>query len=285
MPLSYDVSGETLHCPVADAVVGSVRTKLIVDTGATEHVLTVDVVDRAELAREPGKVGTDAAGKHVPTWEVRTPRIDVGGTKLVVGTVPAIEGPTPFAAWGIGGFLSPQRLSPDHVVVVDFVQNSLEAYGEEAGSVVGRLRSRYPEAIIVGGQKHQSGTIGVNVAVGSSEVVAIFDSGAAATEIVMAGATGSGDVRRSRSVGGTEMEASTVISATLVAGDAQFSLKALSVVRQVAVPEGSTENEVPAAVIGMDLLSGTLLVVPSRNDEAIWWVVPTTHSALRSGRP
>lgn len=264
---------------MVDAVVGGVETKLILDTGATDHVLTLEVVDRAGLVRVPGPPGTDAAGTEVPSWEVDRPPIVLGRTSLPEAIVPAIEGPPPFATWGVGGFLSPQSLFEDGVVIVNFAQNSLEVHGASSAVVRETVLSEHPDAVAIEGKRYASGTIGIEIAVPpAGRVVAFFDSGAASTAVVMAAVPGA-ERSRTRSVGGTEMEAETITMATVVAGTATFSLN-LSVVSEMAPPEGSATDEVPFAAIGMDLLRETLLVIPGRDDGDVLWVVPADHSAL-----
>ena len=276
--MTHDVRGATLHCPTVDAVVGGVETKLIVDTGATDHVLTLDVVDRAGLARTPGPSGTDAAGTDVESWEVDRPPILLGGAALPEATVPAIEGPSPFASWGVGGFLSPQRLA-EEVVVVDFSRKTLEVRDTTAAVEQERISREHPGAIVVVGKRHASGTIGIEIEVpAGGRVTALFDSGAASTAVVTTAVPGA-EVARTFSVGGTAIEAETLPMATLVAGAATFSLN-LSVVSEMPVPDGSSIDEVPSAAVGMDLLRETMLVIPGRDVGSVLWVVPADHSAL-----
>ena len=43
--------GGTTHSPLVEAQVSGVATRLILDTGATDHLLTVDLCEAADLHR------------------------------------------------------------------------------------------------------------------------------------------------------------------------------------------------------------------------------------------
>lgn len=279
-PLFYEAGPRALHCPMVTANVGGIRTKLIVDTGATEHVLTLDAADRAGLARVAGPPGTDASGSTVESWIVDDVPIEVGGEGLPRGEVAAIAGPDPFAEWGIGGFLSPQRLWPTGTVVVDFAASALSVFegpGRMQATVADVVR-RHPDFTLVDAARHASGTIGVEVEVPPHDpVVAIFDSGASQTEAAFPG--GGAEVLRSRSVGGTALEGRAVRSQTLVAGRARIRLEVLSAVDRVPTPDGSADDEVPGALIGMDVLRGTVLVIGPADAKQVVWLVPAQHAA------
>ena len=71
VPIVYDVDGgTTVHSPMVHAVVGGVPTRLILDTGSTDHVLTKELIDRVGATLSPGEDGTDHAGAPVPSWLV-----------------------------------------------------------------------------------------------------------------------------------------------------------------------------------------------------------------------
>ena len=68
VPIRYDVGDTVTHAPMVDALVAGQPTRLILDTGSTDHVLTIDLVRSAGLAHEPGEPGTDHAGSSVESW-------------------------------------------------------------------------------------------------------------------------------------------------------------------------------------------------------------------------
>lgn len=274
-PLFYDVPSRAIHCPMVRARVGGVRTNLIVDTGATDHVLTLDIVGRAGLQRVEGPPGTDASGSLIESWTVQDASIDVDGLLLPSSEAVAIAGPAPFADWGVGGFISPQSLWPHGTVILDFVTNELSIVGATLDSVVANLVPRHPEFTLVNAKRHVSGTLGVEVSIPPHDpVIAIFDSGAAKTEAVLP--KDGTDTVHSRSVGGTAMEGRALHSQTLLAGPAHILLESLSVVQHVAVPQGSANDEVPGALLGMDLLEETVLLI-SNTDKLVTWMVPPEH--------
>src|SRR5687768_7147579 len=67
-PITFDVGDRLVHSPMVHVAVKGVTTKLILDTGSTDHVFTMDLAGRAGLDAEPCEPGTDHAGAPVPSW-------------------------------------------------------------------------------------------------------------------------------------------------------------------------------------------------------------------------
>src|SRR6187549_2533159 len=126
VPVVFDVEGGALvHSPMIHARVGGELTRLILDTGSTDHVLTKPLIDRAGAPTTAAEDGTDHAGASVASWSVGDLAIDVAGVGFDLHDVVAIAPPGPFEAWGIGGFLSPQHLHPTARVLIDLVGDRL----------------------------------------------------------------------------------------------------------------------------------------------------------------
>ena len=120
-PITFDVGDERTHAPMIDVVVGGVPTRLILDTGSTDHVLTIELAQAVGLAAEPGEPGTDHAGALVESWTLGEVDVRIGGHDVTLRDTVAITGPAPFEGWGVGGFLSPQHLDPTAFAVLDLV--------------------------------------------------------------------------------------------------------------------------------------------------------------------
>ena len=126
VPILFEVSGgSAVHSAMVQARIDGVETRLILDTGSTDHVLTKALVDAAGLPSQRGEPGTDHAGAAVPSWSVGDASIEIGGVALGLRAVIAIEGPPPFVGWGVGGFLSPQSLHASAWIVVDLASDRL----------------------------------------------------------------------------------------------------------------------------------------------------------------
>jgi len=112
VPITFDVGAQMIHSPMIEVEVGGTMTRLIVDTGSTDHVLTMELAERAGKEASPGEAGTDSVGASVPSWALGEVPVRIGNLDLRLRDVVAIAGPDPFQGWGIGGFLSPQHVHP-----------------------------------------------------------------------------------------------------------------------------------------------------------------------------
>ncbi len=263
--------GTTTHAPMVLAEVGGVSTRLICDTGASEHVLTVDLARRAGLRLEADEPGTDAAGDAVPSWRIDHAEASVAGWQLPLDGAPAIEGPPPFSGWGIGGFLSPQALHPSAWVVLDLASQALSVVDDPPDAILADVQRRHPSLHPVHLARDGSDTtILVQAAVeGHPEVLTLVDSGARSTSFVagaLPGMTLAGDAVSGRALGGRQMRAGVVEGARLQVGDAALRIGSLFV---TAEAHGGVQG-----VIGMDLLRGTVLVVAADPERPVTWFVP-----------
>ena len=111
-PITFEAVDGTTHAPLVEARVNGVRTLLILDTGASDHLLTIDLCEAAGVATEPGEPGTDSTGSAVPSWQAREVTVRIGEVDFAISEVVVIGTPPPFRSGGIGGILSPQRLLP-----------------------------------------------------------------------------------------------------------------------------------------------------------------------------
>ena len=116
-PIVYDTMGQ----PMVRAKVGGVDTRLLLDTGASTHLLTLDLATRATLPVLFSNSGTDHAGANVPSWEVGEVSVQIQDRVLFLHGAVTFNGPPAFAKKRIGGALSPQHLHPSALVILDFV--------------------------------------------------------------------------------------------------------------------------------------------------------------------
>lgn len=247
VPITYTTAdGDVVHAPMVEAVVSGVATKLVVDTGASDHVLTMELARRIGLHLEAGEPGTDVTGAKVSSWyasgdvPVSLPG-GAGGPVDVLRDVVVIDGPPPFARWGIGGIVSPQRLHPSGAVVLDLDRDVL-TIGDTADVPAGSW-------IAADVQRHHGGVLCVDAAVAPFSPCSMFlDSGAGDTDVDRTAVPGAVD--------------DVLSSPLLVVAGVAFPLVALNVSDGIPRPEGSTDDEAPHGLIGMDVMKGTVLVIP-----------------------
>ena len=66
VPITFDVGEQrTTHAPMVQATVHGTPTKLIVDTGSTDHILTIELAEELGLEAIPGEAVTDSTGAQV----------------------------------------------------------------------------------------------------------------------------------------------------------------------------------------------------------------------------
>ena len=209
-PITFATADGTTHAPLVEAVVNGVPTRLILDTGASDHLLTIDLCETAGVATEPGEPGTDSTGSSVPSWQAHEITVRVRRSALRLLRSRRHRHPAAFfRSMGIGGILSPQHLQPGSPVVLDLAARRLAISGA-VDDLDTWLADTYPglrtvqESVIDG-----DGTVLVEAAIDPfSPVVTMLDTGAKATYVaqVAVPGLGLGGIPRStgRGIGGTE---------------------------------------------------------------------------------
>lgn len=155
----YEHDGAVLDTPIIEAKVNGKRTRLLVDTGASHHVLTREFADANELVySEPIDPPFGRTSRiDAPVSEAAPVEIALGDEKWTVDDVLVIPsgpiltsyGPIDVDKLGVGGIISPQNLfdGPNTYVVLDFPNRRLIGLkGSETG-LQAWLQSRYPDAI------------------------------------------------------------------------------------------------------------------------------------------
>jgi hypothetical protein len=270
VPITFDVGGEVTHAPLVEVEVGGTPTKLIVDTGSTDHVLTIELAERAGLEASPGEPGTDSVGASVPSWTLGEVEVRIGDLDVRLQNVVAIAGPEPFEGWGIGGFLSPQHVHPNAWVVIDLVGGVLTFVGGEEADVEAWVADRFP-ALQLLSLERESGdsTVLVQAAIEPFDpVVTMLDTGGKRTEFAEAAVPtllGGTSAESGRGVGGGTAIGSEVKDQVLRVGSAVLPVSTLLVRQEIGTAQG---------LVGMDLLRGTVLVVSADPRRPVMWLVP-----------
>ena len=266
VPITFETDEGTTHAPLVEAAVNGVGTRLILDTGATDHLLTMDVCEAANLATEPGEPGTDSTGSSVPSWLAREVTIRVGEMELALAEVIVIDTPPPFRSRGLGGTLSPQRLRPETYAVLDLSAAPVVTL-VPTDDLEGWLAESYPRWRTVRlPAVDGDGTVLVEMAIDSfPPIVMMLDTGARTTYAARTAVPGLGEggVRRStgRGVGGTEAFGVDVPGRVLHVGDASLPVDLVVAEHDLGIP---------GCVVGMDVLRGTVLAVGPPGSPVRW---------------
>ncbi|MBL4683904.1 MAG: aspartyl protease family protein [Nannocystaceae bacterium] len=275
VPVSFDVGERRTHAPMVKAVVNGTPTQLILDTGSTDHVLTIALARAAGLKHVPTDPGTDHAGASVPTWRLGTVDATIGAQSLVLDNAVAIEGPAPFEGWGVGGFLSPQHLHPTAHTVIDLHNNRLIMVEGDANAVARWLAARLPDHVQLKlPRARQYLTIVVPAAiVPFGTVDTMLNTGGQHTEFAQTAVPslrGPAPDVTGYGVSGVPVRGYEVRDRTLRVDGAKFKVATLLVRHDMDPPHG---------LVGMDLLAGTALMVSTDPTQPVVWMVPADTSS------
>jgi predicted aspartyl protease len=274
VPIVFDVAGgATVHSAMVDAMIGGIGTRLILDTGSTDHMLTKTLIDAVGLPIEPGEPGIDHAGASVPSWSVGDGVIEIGGHALELHSIIAIEGPPPFIGWGVGGFLSPQAIHASAWIVMDLATDRLVLIEASDAALDRWLADRHPSFRRLRLPRVQDApTVVVRAAVEpGSEVDTLLNTGGRSTEFSAAvvPADPATDVQR----GGTGLSGTGVMGRRVgprtlrVGGDDRVTIP----IEDLVVRDGMED---PRGMVGSDLLRGTVLVVAADPERNVRWLIP-----------
>ena len=247
-------------------------TKLILDTGSTDHVLTIELARAAGLAAEPGEPGTDHAGAEVPSWTLGTVAAGIGDLSVTLRDTVAIVGPAPFEGWNVGGFLSPQHVHPTAHAVVDLVDDRFILLDGDLAVTRAWLEARSPGLVTLAlARAATEQTPVVEAAIEPfPPVPTMLNTGGRGTEFATAavpGLRGREPDRIGRGVGGDAVPGSEVVDRMLRVGDARLPVPTLLV---------RDEIDSMLGLIGMDVLHGTVLVASADPGRGVLWLVPGT---------
>ena len=276
LPITFQVGDRVVHSPMVHAQVGGVQTKLILDSGASDHVFTMDLVRRASLELGEAEEGFDHVGASIPSVMLGNVSISLGETSLALEGVCAFDGPAEFAEGGIGGFLSPQSLHPAAWTVMDFAANELLLVHADPSEVAGWLTDRRPDLDLLSLERlvDDTETLVVPGAIEPFATVStMLNTGSSGTEFAASAAPGLSGVRSEGTgfgVSGASVDGEELSGQVLRVGGRRFPVDALLIRDPMPPPPGQ---------IGMDLLAGSVLAIGADAAHPVLWLVPK-HRAL-----
>jgi predicted aspartyl protease len=126
--LQFDLDGRRSPLPLVHGTVAGEPVWMVVDTGATSHVIASWLARKVRLPMHAlGEVGSDHTGRAVTVYTVENPGVSIDGWgALAGGPMLVSDMPEPFEGIGIGVSLSPQWLgTSDDAVVLDLPHHEM----------------------------------------------------------------------------------------------------------------------------------------------------------------
>ena len=270
VPITFDVGNDQqTHAPMVHATVYGAPTKLIVDTGSTDHLLTIELARQLGLEATPGEEGTDSTGASVASWTLGGVRAEVGGRAFDLRDVVAISAPGPFPGFGIGGMLSPQHVEPTAWAVLDLAAERFFLLDGDEADVTAWLTARSPSLRLLRLERLRGdATALVRASVEPNEpVVTMLDTGGKRTQFTRRAVPDAGEgptTITGRGVGGGASYGTELAARTLLVGGARLPVRSLIVGPEMDGRDG---------LVGMDVLRGTVLTVSGDPDRPVLWQV------------
>jgi hypothetical protein len=262
---------EPSHGPILLASLGGRERRFVLDTGSDIHLLTYDLANELRLEMRPGEEGTDHAGNKVQSMTVGDLPLPLGELQITLRNVFAIEAPPPFRERGIDGILSPQLLHESAVAVVDMTRDELLLVDGTDEQVADFLHGRSPalQPLMLRREPDFPSLVVRGTIKGFAETTALIDTGGKKTEFssdIVHGLLDPASAERlGGGVGGGGYSGGMVGPQVLVVGGVAMS------VPDLAVREGM---DVPKAIIGMDVIAGSVIAAAADVSRPCWWLVP-----------
>jgi hypothetical protein len=270
VPITFEVGdGEITHAPMVHATVHGTPTKFIVDTGSTDHILTIELARELGLDAEPGEEGIDSTGASVASWLLGTVAVEIGPRRFDLHDVVAITAPSPFPGYGIGGILSPQHLEPGAWAMLDMAGERFMLLDADEADLTSWLTARAPTLQLLSLPRAAGDTtILVEASVEPNEpAVTMLDTGGKRTHFTAVAVPDGGEgpqAMTGRGVGGGASYGTELAARTLLVGGARLPVRSLIVGPEMDGRDG---------LVGMDVLRGTVLTVSGDPDRPVLWQV------------
>ena len=276
LPMHFEAQGgDPVHAPLVLATIGAFHTRLILDTGSDVHVLTAELAQAAGLALAGLDSGTDHANASMDSWLVGDVPIGLDEADpepgLMLHDVVAIPAPEAFTRQGIGGALSPQRLHATAFAVIDQIADELSLVDEDPGTIRDWLRQRHPAPDVLSIERRLDSHVPIVQAAIQpfAPAPALVNTGGRHTEFEP-------DAVPGLTAAALERIGTGVSGAPVLGGRAGRQVLEVAGQRlEVAELMLRTGMGDPPAMIGQDVLRGTVVAVAPDASQPILWQVAT----------
>ncbi|WP_437760891.1 retropepsin-like aspartic protease [Sorangium sp. So ce1389] len=263
--LQYHLNDRAFPSPLIDAVVAGQPTVLIVDTGASHHVLARWLADELALPLSTaGDVAVDHAGRPLAVSRLENAVLALSGWGRVdVPTLLVVPMPDVLQRIGIGGVVAPQELArPGRAVVLDLREGRMtEAPRDEAARA---LRARFGEAAVVElgrcGGPNQGSELTARASVEGIPVTLKIDSGASQSSLFAVSSAGKRLSRRA--TGDRSAYAASGRHTVPVLSGARLRMAGFDAAADIDLLPGERRATCPSdGFAGMDVLRTCVLVL------------------------
>lgn len=252
IPFDYAVKDEVIpRNPVVQATIQGRRILLVLDTGATGHVLNKELSESLGLKRaQSDAVGHDHFGNNVDIGELLPVQIELGSWKMEAAPIFAIPRPKPLLKRGIFGTLSPQKILASGVVVLDQPSKKLLILQPAPANINEWLAARFSGYDFVEMERPgNSQEMLVQASLpGRAEVSVLLDTGSAMTEFSEVYTKLAPDVYRS--------------STTLSIGGHNLRLNRMEV-------RSFDNQDYMAGILGLDAIRNLVLAFPAGSSKVL----------------
>jgi predicted aspartyl protease len=266
--LRFELEGRPFPLPLVHGTVAGHPTWMLVDTGANSHVIAGWLARQVGLPIEKlGDVGTDHAGRSIPTFRVEHPAAVIDDWGPIEDRPMLItDVPDPIERLGIGAFISPQGLGQGSAVVLDFPAGEmrLSSYDDAQRDLGRRGRALSPQGGVacVDTESPIKGLAYVIPGTVEGErVTLLIDSGAQRTDLLLGSRAGHALFPRSQPNKEQMFAASGRIKTRTLKG-ARLTVGEWTARADVDLIPGSADPYCPRdGVVSMDVLSSCVLVL------------------------
>jgi len=270
-PIGYrTANGALTHAPLVDVEIGRRRLSFVLDTGSEVHLVTSELAAELGLEGTPGEEGIDHSGASLASWDVGEVSVEIGGAALTLRGVVAIPAPPPFTEQGIAGILSPQHLHASATAVVDMARGELLLVDATDAQVRALLAKRVePRQLLTLDRVPGFAGIVVRASIdGDDEIDAMLNTGGRGTELsraVLPDAQAGLAVRIGGGLSGADVMGAEVGPIEIHIGGRVIRVDRLSLRERMHDPQ---------ALIGMDLLEGSVLACAADRSRPVFWSLP-----------
>ncbi|WP_437279605.1 retropepsin-like aspartic protease [Sorangium sp. So ce375] len=263
--LQYHLNDRAFPSPLIDAVVAGQPAVLLVDTGASHHVLARWLADELALPLSTaGDVAVDHAGRPLAVSRLEDASLALSGWgRVEVSTLLVVRMPDVLQRIGIGGIVAPQELAgPGRAVVLDLREGRMtEAPRDEAARA---LRARFGEAAIVElarcGGPNQGSELTARASVEGIDVTLKIDSGASQSSLFAVSPAGKRLSRRA--TGDRSAYAASGRHTVPVLSGARLRMAGFDAAADIDLLPGEQRATCPSdGFAGMDVLRTCVLVL------------------------
>ncbi|WP_437787544.1 retropepsin-like aspartic protease [Sorangium sp. So ce1097] len=263
--LQFQIGDRPFPSPLIDAVVAGQPAVLMVDTGASHHVLARWLADELSLPLSTaGDVAVDHAGRPLPVLRIDNGRLALSGWGRVdVPALLVVPVPDVLRRIGIGGVIAPQALaSPGRAVVLDLRDGRMaEAPRDEAARA---LRARFGDAAVAElarcGGPNQGSELTAKASVEGIAVTLKIDSGASQSSLFAVSPAGKKLSRRA--TGDRSAYAASGKHTVPVLSGARLRLAGFDAAADIDFLPGERRAACPSdGFAGMDVLRTCVLVL------------------------